>query len=151
VIPDVEADIAALEVYVQQHPDAFMRDIHNQLRHFYASRDHQRSMYHVDMILAHSIMDAYMLDILSEWQLEQDTALGRVHMFDVMERLPSFMHIRVACLIKTGDVSAAHHDVRIAMQLYQRAVALGNRHGAAHSALKRYQTLAQYRLRTVQE
>jgi hypothetical protein len=140
-------DIRSLETYIEQHPDTFSWVAHNELRHLYSPISERHAMHHVDIILAHSVMDSYILDILSGWELDHNPDMAIANLLDKVERHPGLLHLCAACSIKIGDVRAAQGDQSEAEQLYQTVIALGNEHGNRAPALKRYGIVANYRRR----
>jgi hypothetical protein len=141
----VSDEIKALEAFVKRHPNPFPWDAHNELRHLYGAISETKSMWHADLILAHSFMDDYMLSILSNWQLESDAGIAVVNLLSQAERHPSLAHVRAACLMKAGDVCQQHNKVAEANRLYQ-AVALQPVSGMSSVGVKRYVRLAHLRL-----
>jgi hypothetical protein len=139
--------IKILEASLQTHPHSFDWAIHNELRHLYEPINQQRSMQHVDIILAHSVMDAYMLDILSEWQLEDDRELAIVHLLDKVTQYPSLLHVCAASLVKIGDLWIAAGNLSEAHQMYQHVLSLCDENSRRAPTLQQYQLLAHCGLR----
>jgi hypothetical protein len=142
--------INMLEASLRAHPDSFDWTIHNELRHLYAPINEQRSMQHMDTILAHSVMDSYMLDILSEWQLEDDPDLAIVNLLDKVTQYPSLLHLAAACLIKIGEVSTAAGNSSEAHRMYQHVLTLCEENVHRVPTLRRYELLARYGLHKAQ-
>jgi hypothetical protein len=61
--------IAELEQWILDNPGVFDWNVHNELRHLYGATNPRKSMEHADIILQHSVMDEYILNILSGWQI----------------------------------------------------------------------------------
>ena len=144
--PGVTDEIRALEEHVRRHPEPFPWAEHNELRHLYGSFSERESMRHADIILAHSLMDGYVLNVLGEWQLEDDPGAALVNLLTRAERHPSCVHLRAACLMKAGDVCREHGQAADAEELYRSVIGLADADRAAAPGLKRYGMLARFRL-----
>ncbi|HXG68067.1 MAG TPA: hypothetical protein VNO70_23425 [Blastocatellia bacterium] len=142
----VSDEIKALEAYVQAHPTPFPWDAHNELRHLYIPISEAKSFEHADIILANSLMDDYMLDILSDWQLGQDPGRAVIGLLSKAEKYPYLLNLRAACLVKAGDVCREHDIAEEAKTLYQSVVELADAHGQSAPALNQYKWLARFRL-----
>jgi hypothetical protein len=59
--------IEELEKGLEQAQGKFIWAIHNELRHHLHATDLTKSIEHTNTILEHSVMDGYMLNILSDW------------------------------------------------------------------------------------
>jgi hypothetical protein len=105
-LPAVSDEIKALEEYVRKHPAPFPWAEHNELRHLYGAISEAKSMKHADIILANSLMDDYILNTLSDWQLDQDPGRAVVSLLTRAEQHPSRLHTRAACLMRAGEVCA---------------------------------------------
>ncbi|MBI5203159.1 MAG: hypothetical protein HY925_16330 [Elusimicrobia bacterium] len=105
---DVQAKIAAYEKKLAEHP-GFDWSIHNELRHLYIGVDAERSMHHSDEILKHSVMDDYILRILSGWQLGKDEFRARENLREQLD-LGDFKFVEAACMIKLGDLAVDRTD-----------------------------------------
>src|SRR5687768_14351074 len=60
------AQIKELEMQLAQQT-GFSWYLHNELRHHYGAISEAKSLHHADVILAHSVMDPYILHTLSDW------------------------------------------------------------------------------------
>ncbi|HVF87248.1 MAG TPA: hypothetical protein VM866_06650 [Pyrinomonadaceae bacterium] len=145
-LPEISGDIRALEDYVKKHTEPFPWTEHNELRHLYGEISEEKSMQHADTILANSFMDDYILNILSDWQLEEYPGRAVVSLLTKTERHPSLPHLRAACLMKAGDVCQENEKPVEAKKLYHSVIKLADEKAEAAPALKQYRMLAQYQV-----
>jgi hypothetical protein len=64
--------IQRLERFLKENPKVFDKKVHNELRHLYITSNPpnpRKAMEHSNIILQHSFMDSYILNILSDWQI----------------------------------------------------------------------------------
>ena len=114
---DVQAKIALYEARLEKNP-GFDWAVHNELRHLYLGIDEERSMHHSDVILAHSVMDDYILRILSGWQLEKDFLLARANLQLQLDK-GHFKFVEAASMIKLGELAELRDDPDEARFYYQ--------------------------------
>src|SRR5688572_17023672 len=95
--------IAPIEDYLLRHP-GFNWEVHNKLRSLYGRVDEKKSMEHVDIILAHSPLDTYMMQILSRWKLGISQDRGIAHLLTWTEKYPQYRYVTAACWMKVGDL-----------------------------------------------
>lgn len=143
---DIGDEIKRLEAYVKNHAEPFPWAEHNELRHLYGAVSEEKSLRHADIILAHSLMDDYMLNILSDWQLDGGPGRAVVGLLTKAERHPSLLHLRAACLLKAGDVCRENEKPIEAGKLYRGVIELAEARADDAPALKQYRTLAQFRV-----
>lgn len=101
---------------ILQKQPAFYWDEHNKLRHFYSTKtppDLQKAMEHSDIILQHSLMDDYILKILSGWQIDKDNATARSNLLMNTQAFPGMIHITAA------DLHAAEYNRNEAKAFYR--------------------------------
>ncbi len=144
-------EIAKWNAYLETHPQAFSWQAHNELRHLYADGDAAKSMQQVDIILAHSFMDNYMLHVLSDWQLGKDQDATVVALLDKANRYASLPFVRVACLLQAVEIRRAQGRFAEARTLDQSAEtsarqARSSLQKAERIQLKSYQKLSRLQL-----
>ena len=79
----IQKRIEELEQWIRAHPGVFDWHVHNELRHLYSIKnppDPRKSMEHSNVILQHSVMDEYILNILSGWQIGTDSPAARANL-----------------------------------------------------------------------
>src|SRR5687767_6493234 len=116
--------IEELEQWVRDYPGIFDWNVHNELRHLYSIKnppDLRKSMEHSNVILQHSVMDEYILNILSGWQIDTDTAVARANLLVTAtfvlpllmseESYPDLRFIAAACFLKIGDLYTAEGNL----------------------------------------
>jgi hypothetical protein len=147
ILPAAQREqIAVLERYLQQQPTLFAWYVHNELRHLYHTISAEHSFYHADIILEHVTMDNYMLNILSEWNLDRDAGVAIAALWAKVQRYPQFAFLGAASLIQIGDLFGRQERPAASRRVYQ-VVADGR--SAPHvnvPALDVYRQLARYRL-----
>lgn len=154
VAQDVGQDagqIARWNAYLETHPQTFSWQAHNELRHLYADTDAAKSMQQVNIILAHSFMDPYMLNVLSDWQSGKDGDLVAVALLDKANRYASLPFLRVASLLQAVEIRRAQGRFAEARTLAQSAETFArqarrNLQKADRVRLKNYQKLARLQL-----
>ena len=119
--------IRGLEAQLKQQHGKFSWALHNELRHLYGTIDEAKSLEHANAILAQSVMDTYILHTLSDWYDEpsyqpRNPELATESLLRRVEEYPNLKYLRIACLIKAGDICAGNSQPAIARQLYQRAL-----------------------------
>lgn len=144
-------EIAKWNAYLETHPQAFSWQAHNELRHLYADSDAAKSMQQVDIILAHSFMDSYILNLMSDWQSGKDSDLAVVALLDKANRYASLPFVRVACLLQAAEIRRAQGRFAEARTLDQSAETCARqaRHSlqkAERIQLKSYQKLSRLQL-----
>jgi len=144
VIPD---HILALETQLQAQAGHFSWYLHNELRHHYLAVSERQSRLHADIILAHSIMDGYILNTLSDWHFtDNEPALGIAALVSNAELYPNFVHVKAASLIKVGDVYREYGRFSQATQLYEYVSNMDAFSLWPNTNLSTYRVLAQNRM-----
>ena len=143
---EISDQIEALEAHIHNHSKPFPWAQHNELRHLYGAVSEAKSMWHADIILAHSLMDEYILSILSEWKLEDDPGIAAVNLMTKVEKHPSLLHLRAACLMKVGDLCKEYGSASEAERLYRSVAEMAEANLREAPGLKPYRMLAQVRL-----
>jgi hypothetical protein len=143
---EVSNQIKALEDHIRKYPEPFPWTQHNELRHLYGAIIEPKSMQHADIILAHCLMDDYILSVLSDWQLEGDQGIAAVNLLTKVEKYPSFLHLRAASLMKVGDLCQEHGKAAEAERLYLSVAKMVEANLGKVPGLKPYGILAQVRL-----
>ena len=138
--------IEALEAHVRDHPEPFPWAQHNELRHLYGAVSETESMRHADIILAHSLMDEYILKILSDWRVEDDPGIAAVNLMTKVEKHPSLLHLRAACLLKVGDLCKEYGRAPEAERLYRSVAEMAAAGRREAPGLEPYRRLAKVRL-----
>ncbi len=128
--------IKQLEAEVRNSP-TFRLDLHNELRHLYSDIDPERSLYHCDVILQHSPMHGYTLDILAGWQKDPAAAVANLSAWP--RTYPRFRYVKAACFLKAGDLIRSS-DSKRAEIFYSRVA------GMKDKEMADYRNLAQLRL-----
>lgn len=141
-LADVRVQINVLERRLASDSVGFDWGLHNELRHLYSRLDIRKSLLHADAILQHSIMDDYILHILSDWTIDKDPKLAEVRLLTAYRGYEELKFVKAACHIKIGDLCAARGEVRDARWHYERVA------GNYDPGLAAYRSLAQTRLRT---
>ncbi len=90
--------------YSEKDPN-FDWDKHNKLRHKYSSTSMRKSMEQCDIILKHSIMDKYIMNVLTEWQLGKNNSLAKTNLakykiFPNLRYLQAAIYIQTALILK---------------------------------------------------
>jgi hypothetical protein len=137
--------IELVEAHLTLHKGTFCWNAHNELRHLH-SRNEAKSFYHADVILANSIMDSYMLNILSGWNLENPNQQVAINTFlSTINRYPNLVHICAACLIKAGELYQKMGHPLESQQMFEKVLQLSG--GEFLEALQQYKNLvtSQYR------
>jgi hypothetical protein len=129
---------------VHRERPAFDWAYHNEMRHKYGTTDLRKSMEHTDIILANSIMDGYMLDILSGWQVGGDKTIAALNLLQQARNHSDFLHVRAACLVKAGDLYAQLGDRARAEEAYRSVLEM------KRSEVSSYRALVEARLRTLE-
>jgi hypothetical protein len=117
---------------------------HNEMRHKYGGIDARRAMEHTDIILANSIMDGYMLDILSGWRIGDDKMLAALNLLQQARNHSDFVHVRAACLMKAGELFAQLGERARAEEAYRSVLEL------RREEVSTYRALAEARLRALE-
>jgi tetratricopeptide (TPR) repeat protein len=97
-------EIARLENFLEKNPDHFNWKVHNELRHLYGGSNKRKAMEHANIILEHSIMDGYMMNILSGWQLDKGPQKAILNLNIKAKEYSDLEFIRAATLIETGHI-----------------------------------------------
>ena len=69
-------EIAAFERALTEDPDQFNRNTHEQLRQLSNGRDENKSLYHCEEILRHSMLDGEIIAVLADGQIETNPELA---------------------------------------------------------------------------
>jgi len=118
-----QKQIRVLEDFLSKNPGVYDWKVHNELRHLYGGINPRKAMVHSDIILGHSPMDDYVLQILSGWQINKDTATARANLLMQMQSYPDLKFVNAACAIKVGDLYAAEGNQKTAKEYYEKVVA----------------------------
>jgi hypothetical protein len=113
--------IEELEQWIRDHPGVFDWHVHNELRHLYSIKnppDLRKSMEHSNVILQHSGMDEYILNILSGWQIGQDTPAARANLLLNAQAFPDLRFIAAAYFVQIGDLYTAEGNLEEAKSFY---------------------------------
>ncbi|MFZ4766553.1 MAG: hypothetical protein ACOYMN_16495 [Roseimicrobium sp.] len=92
----------------------------NELRHFYSGRDESKSFHFCNVILQNSVMDGYILNIVSGWATAP--ALRCKNLERVAVKYPQFPCLVAACLLDAAEKSI---DGPTRRSLYERVGKLG--------------------------
>jgi hypothetical protein len=136
------AKIEALEADLRGH-SGFSWYLHNELRHYCGKVDEAKSLAHADAILAHSIMDSYILNTLSDWHYDQseshfDPRRAVTSLIRRVDASPDLQHLQAASTIRIGDIVLDAGEHETAYKVYQRAI--------ESLRIATSETLTQYRL-----
>jgi len=135
--------IGQLEQRLREHPGAFDWHVHNELRHLYSTSNPpnlRKAMEHSNVILQHSIMDDYILRILSEWQIDKDISTARANLMKNAQSFPDLRFLAAACFLKIGELYAAEGNREDANASYLKIM-------EDKSMLRQYRTLAEEKLK----
>lgn len=102
-------------------------------------------MEHADLILQHSLIDDYIVHILSEWQLDKDNSQARANLLMKAQSFPGLAFLAAACFLKIGDLYAMDGDAQRARSAYLKVA------DETAYVMRRYQRLADYRLHALKE
>ena len=135
--------IERLEEWPREHPEAFDWHVHNKKRHLYITSNPpnpRKSMEHSNVILQHSIMDDYILRILSEWQIDKNNSAARTNLMRNAQSFSDLRFVAAACFLKIGELYAAEGNREEANASYLKIV-------EDKSMPSQYRTLAEEKLR----
>src|SRR5262249_44020676 len=99
----------------------FDKKVHNELRHLYITSNPpnlRKSMEHSNVILQHSVMDGYILNILSDWQIDKNTSTARANLLRSAQSFPDLRFVAAACFLKIGDLYAVESNLNEAKSSY---------------------------------
>jgi hypothetical protein len=82
---------------------SFSWAIHNELRHFYAGQDLEKSFAHCEVILKNSLMDSYILNILGGWAEDPETEAK--NLLISARKFPRFACVSAACRIQAAGLT----------------------------------------------
>jgi hypothetical protein len=103
-------------------------------------------MEHSDVILQHSPMDDYILNILSGGQIEKNASTARANLLTNAQSFPDLRFIAAACFLKVGDLYSLEGNLNEAKSSYLKIA------GDKSSDMTQYRVLAEERLKqTAQE
>ncbi len=131
---DPAGKIKALEEKLRRSAGKFDWDLHNELRHLYATRDQKKSFYHCDVILKNRPMDGYILDILGARDAASDRAAAVQRLLDAADRYPEYKFVAAACRLKAAELLGEDRTRR--KELLNQVAALKG------EGLERYRVLA---------
>ncbi|MDB5386929.1 MAG: hypothetical protein JWM11_2575 [Planctomycetaceae bacterium] len=112
-IVELERKLAALPA------DQFDWALHNELRHLYGGFDERKSMLHCNIILKHSRMDDYMMQVLGG--KESDSTKAITSLSERAARYADLPHLAAALWIKAAERS---DKPAIAADFYRKALAV---------------------------
>jgi hypothetical protein len=101
---EAKAKIQVLEAQLAQKNGQFDWMLHNELRHYYGAVDHDREFHHTNVILKHSLMDEYMMNILSGWEIGKDRAKAIENLRRFATSKKDFPFVAAACWVKAGEL-----------------------------------------------
>jgi hypothetical protein len=96
----IKDQIAHLEAYLKAHPEPFDSYGHNLLRHLYLAVDERKAMEECDLIFAHSFMDEYTLQCLSDWNLDKRPDQAVKNLLQVSRKYPDLKFLNAACTLE---------------------------------------------------
>lgn len=132
----LEEALAKIEAAVAQQPSAettsFNWSVQNELRHFYGARDPEKSFNHCNVILRNSVMDDYILKILSGWATEPEAQLKNLR--ESSEKYPKFTFVFVACTLRAAELTS---DSAMRRKLLHRVIELDGEGMAPYMAIAR--------------
>lgn len=117
----------------------------NELRHKLSGQGDKRGAYaQIDLILGHSLMDPYMLQILSGWETPSSNAArgaathaakAIANLFEAAAKYPGFRFLKVAANVRAAELAAAAGDPEQAKRLFMRAIGVDGRGLEGYRAL----------------
>jgi hypothetical protein len=128
--------IAELEDRLRKEPENFSFETHNELRHLYNGRDERKMFYHCDTIFRNSVMNPYILSILSGWKLDKDPGAAVSALENARGKYPVFYFVTLACLIKEGELHLKLGDEGAARKKFALAAA------SSAEGTQKYKTIA---------
>lgn len=137
---ELNVEIAKLEDYVRKNPRGFNWKVHNDLRHLYSGIDERKSLEQSDIILKNSILDDYILRILSRWRMDKDTDQAISNLLYWTDAYPEMQYVQAACWLKAGDLFNSKSDPERAREYYRMVLEQPG------PELARYRALAEARL-----
>lgn len=133
--------IETLEHLTKTQPYSW--DLHNELRHaYFETGASSQSLQQIDIILAHSLMDDYMLHIASDWTLDEDNEAAVTKYLQLAREYPLLVHLKAACLIRAAQL-LQDTQPQWARQLLLDAAAVRYPDGDPGQNLDQYHALAQ--------
>jgi serine/threonine-protein kinase len=144
VKPVIVEPVVVERPIVHRERPAFDWAYHNEERHKWGAIDLRRAMEHTDIILANSIMDGYMLDILSGWRIGDDKTIAALNLLQQARTHSDFLHVRAACLVKAGDLFAQLGERARAEEAYRSVLEM------RRDEVSSYRALAESRLRALE-
>jgi hypothetical protein len=96
----IKSQIAQLDAYLKAHPEPFDSYGHNVLRHLYLAVDERKAMEECDLIFAHSFMDEYTLQCLSDWNLDKHPTEAVKNLLLVSNKYPDLKFLHAACTLE---------------------------------------------------
>ena len=148
---DALQKIKYFQAQLQQQKERFSWYLHNELRHYWGAFSEEKSLSHANIILEYSIMDAYILNTLSDWYYAPDyqpcqPELALASLQRRAENYPDLPYLRVACWLRAGQISYAIGEGNLARRYYQNVFDISEEFGQKASRLWLYQHLAQTQL-----
>jgi len=140
-----QEQIEKLEKYLDENPNVFDWRVHNELRDLYCHTNIRKSLEQSDIILKHSCMDGYILNILSGWQIDKDAEIARVNLLENVETYPDLRFMGAASLIKIGDLYSAEGNKEMARKYFKQVA------DDKSSDMKKYCLLAKERLNKIND
>lgn len=99
----VEVNIRDLEVFLDIH-GWFNYQAENDLRHLWLSIDPLKAQYYANDILRFAFMDAYQLNVLSDWLIGNDDARAIEILLQKASEFPQFAYLQAACRLKAAEL-----------------------------------------------
>jgi hypothetical protein len=136
---NARAKIRDLEAQLAKKKGQFDWTLHNELRHYYGAVDRDREFYHINVILTHSFMDGYMMNILSGWQIGKDTARAIENLRQVARTRGKYPLVAAACWLKAGELESSlpKADPARARECFENALKVKGEDAAPYRHLAR--------------
>lgn len=141
---DREVQIILLGKLQRKFANQFSWKLHNELRHLYSFEQPAQALKQCDLLLAHSVMDDYILKILSGWELGKQPKKAIAKLLRSARSTHGCEHVQAACWLQVGDLYRELGALTSADLYYHKVL---NQEGMISSP---YQTLAEQRLGLMQ-
>ena len=92
-----------------EQTEPFDWNAHNKLGHEYITSippNLRKAMEQADIMLQHCIMDSYILNTLSDWQIDKNPSTARTTLLKKSQPFPDLRALNAACLLTIGDLFA---------------------------------------------
>jgi hypothetical protein len=101
---EFRAKIHELETQLSKKGGTFDWALHNELRHFYGAVERDKEYYHINVILKHSFMDGYMLDVISGFEAGKDKVKAAAIFRELAVAKKQFPLVAAACWARAGEL-----------------------------------------------